>query len=319
MAVMRNEFTEAMKQDMYDYFLEAYPQKPPEYASIFEIVPSSASYEKFTSAVGLGELLEKPEHEDMKADKPMESYSIICKNRTFARVVPFSYETVEDTQKLQPIVQKTVATWAPQVIRAKEKFYASLYNYGAITAGNDVYNNTITGVIDDSTTTSIYDGKVWFDTDHPDRVGNTYSNFNSSYSLTSANLKTVYSQFTDTLNKDERGQIMEHTPDALIHPPALKFTAQEILESTLVPGVTNNTKNVLQSILPPLSWSYLTDADGWFVSKLKMGKMATDRKTPVLDFWKDELNLGHYASIVVRFGGAITNFRFDIGCNLDTT
>lgn len=312
MAVMRNEMTENMKQDMYDYYFESYPQIPPTYEQIFEVVPSQAAYEQFTSAIGLGELLEKPEGEDMKADKPMESYTIVCKNKTFARTVPFSYESVEDSQKIVPLVQSTVATWAPQVITTKEKFYASMYNKGAFSAGHSVFNNTITGVVTDSTGDLAYDNKAWFATNHADKVGNTYSNYNSSYTLTSDNLKTVYETFTITNAKDERGGEIDLMPDALIIPRNLKFTAQEILNSTLVPGVTNNTTNVLNSILPIVDWAFLTDTDGWFMTKLKMGKMATDRQGVSLDFWRDELNLGYYASIHVRFGGVPTNFRYDI-------
>lgn len=316
---MRNEFTENMKQDMYEYFIESYPQKPPKFETIYEVVQSEAAYEKFTSSIGLGELLEKPEDEDLVADKPMESYTIVCKNRTFGRTVKFSKESVEDSQKVRPLVQKKVATWAPEVYRTKEKFYARMYNNGSLSAGHAVFNNSITDVVTDATGNLAYDNKAWFSTTHADKVGNSYSNYNSSYSLTAANLKNVYNQYVISNAKDERGQVMEHAPDALILPPALKFTAQEILNSTLVPDVTNNTVNVLKSILPIVEWAYLTDADGWFMSKLLMGKMATDRQGVILDFWKDELSLGYHASINCRFGGAPTNWRFDIANNTSSS
>jgi hypothetical protein len=40
MAVKRSEFTEAMKDDMYSYLWESYPEKPPVWDTIFEVVPS---------------------------------------------------------------------------------------------------------------------------------------------------------------------------------------------------------------------------------------------------------------------------------------
>ena len=88
--VHRSQFTEAMKKDAYKYFWEAYPQVPTKWESIFDVVMSDAAYEKFTSAIGLGELLEKPEGEDLQADAPIESYTIVCKNRSFGRLVMFS-------------------------------------------------------------------------------------------------------------------------------------------------------------------------------------------------------------------------------------
>ncbi|MGK3945674.1 hypothetical protein ABK046_45935, partial [Streptomyces caeruleatus] len=85
-----------MKKDMYGYYFESYDTQPSVHEQVFEVVPSTGAYERFTSAIGLGELLEKPEGTDLQADAPMESYTIICKNRSFGRLVRFSYESVQD-------------------------------------------------------------------------------------------------------------------------------------------------------------------------------------------------------------------------------
>jgi len=50
-------------------------------------------------AIGLGELLETPEGEDIQAQVPIESYTIVVKNTKFAAEVRFSYESVSDSQK----------------------------------------------------------------------------------------------------------------------------------------------------------------------------------------------------------------------------
>ena len=70
--VRRSDFTEAMKKEMYPWYFESY-ETPTVYESLFDIQQSSAAYEKFASAIGLGDLLEKPEGEDLVADSPMES------------------------------------------------------------------------------------------------------------------------------------------------------------------------------------------------------------------------------------------------------
>jgi len=261
--------------------------------------------EKFTSAIGLGELLEKPEGEDLKTDAPLESYTIVCKNRSFGRIVRFSYETVKDAQKPANILADTVGSWGRMVPITKEKFYAKFFNYGAMTAGNDVFNNSITGVLTDSSGDLIYDGKAFFATDHPDRVGNTYSNYSASNSLTHSNLKTVYTTYTTTNNRDERGEVIDLLPDVLLIPPALKFTAQEILNTTLIPNSADNTTNVLAAIVEVLPWSYLTDTDGWFLGRRKMGLMATQREDVTIDFWQDETSKDYFASVFTRFGGCV--------------
>ena len=273
--------------------------------------------EQFTSAIGLGELLEKPEGEDMQTDTPIESYTIVCKNRSFGRIVRMSYETVADAQKVGNMLQTTVGTWGRQLPITKEKFYAKFFNHGALTAGrDDPFDNTITGVVTDSSGDFIYDSLPLFDTAHPDKVGNTYINYTETRALTAANIKTTYTTFTTTNNRDERGDIIDISPDTLLIPPALKFTADEILNSTLIPGSQDNDVNVLKSIVSPLQWHYLTDVDGWFLLKKKNGLMGTDRSDVTIDFWQDETSLDYFASIFTRFGGCSTNWRFLYACNI---
>jgi len=317
--ILRNAFTEGMKKQLYTYFWESYDETPPKYTEFFEVVNSDAAYEQFTSAIGLGELLEKPEDEDIQYDAPMESYTIICKNRSFARGVKFSYEAIQDSKQAGNLLQNSVGTWGGKLNVTKEKFYAKFFNYGAYSAGNDVFNNTISGLVTDSSGTLIYDGKALFATDHPDKVGGTYSNFESAYSLTHDNIKTVYTTFHVTNAKDERGDVVELQADTLLIPPALLWTAREILESTLIPGSMDNDTNVLKSILTPVTWRYLTDTDGWFMIQKGKGLMATNREEVSLDFWQDEQNKRYYASCFTRFGGCVTNWRYMFANNISTS
>jgi len=306
--VRRSEFTEAMKKDSYKYFWEAYPLTAPKWEELFDVVKSDAAYEQFSSAIGLGELLEKPEGEDLQADSPIESYTIICKNRSFGRLVRMSYETVKDAKKVGNMLSATVGTWGKQLPITKEKFYVKFFNNGV--AGSDVFNNSITGVIEDATGNNIYDNDKFFSTSHTSKAGTDYSNYDSTNNLTHDNLKSTYLIYTNTNNRDERDDIFDLSPDVLVIPPALKFTAQEILNSSLIPGSNDNDTNVLNSIITPMEWSYLTSTTEWFMGKKKQGLLATDREDVSLDFWQDETSKDYFASIFTRFGGCVTNFRY---------
>lgn len=308
-----------MKAQSYDWFWENYDEIPPRYEDIFEVVESNKAYEKFTSAIGLGDLLEKPEGTDLKTDKPIESYTIVCKNRTYGRKTQFTYETVQDTLAVQNLLADTVGSWGKSLPRTKDRWYSNFFNYGAATAGNAIFNNGITGVVDDSSGALIYDGEAWFDSAHPDKVGNTYANYTTTRALTHTNLQSTYVAYTTTNAKDESGNNVELMPDTLLIPPALRFTAQVILETTLLPGSMDNDTNVLSAIVNPVQWAHLTDTDGWFLGKAKKGLMATDRLDVMIDFWQDETNLDYYASIVTRFGGVITNWRYWYACNIATS
>lgn len=316
--VTRSQFTEKYKDNMYKWYFESYPLKAPVWGNLFEVVQSDSAYEMFTSAIGLGELLEKPEGEDIQEEAPMESYTIVCKNRSFARKVSFSYESVQDSKKGN-LLQQTVSTWGPAVALSKEKFYAKFFNNGALSAGHDVFDNTITSVVTDASGKLIYDSQPFFDTAHADKVGGSYSNYTASRSLTHDNLKTSYLTYTTTNNRDERGNPIELTPDTLLIPPALKFTAAVILNTSLIPGSQDNDTNVLAAIVQPMEWSYLDDTDGWFLGKAKMGLMATERETVNLDFWQDETNKDYFASIFARWGGAVVQWRYWMAMNIAST
>lgn len=316
----RSDFTQAMKREMYDYLLEweGYQEIQPVWEQLFDVMPSSAAYEQFDSAIGLGDLLEKPEGEDLVADAPMESYTIYCKNRTFGRQVRFTMESVEDNVRFGDTLRTFVQTWAKSLVRTKDRFYVKFFNKGALTAGHDVFNNTITGVVTDASGDLIYDGYPFFDTTHPDRVGNSYAN-HATAALSHDNLQTYWLTFTSTNNRDERGNEIELMPRVLVIPPALQFTARRILNTTQIPGSADNDINVLSGIIDPLVWQRLDDSDGWTMGVPKMGLIATDRITPVYDFYQDDTNLDYYATVWYRFGGCVTNWRFWMQLNTSTT
>lgn len=316
--VRRTDFTEAMKKEMYDYYLEweRYQEIAPVYESVFDIMPHNAAYELFNSAIGLGDLLEKPEGEDLKADAPLEGYTIYCKNRTFGRQVRFTMEHVQDNQKFPNFLQTVVGSWKESLARTKDRFYVNFFNKGALSAGHDVFNNTISGLVDDPTGDLIYDNNAFFDTDHPDKVANTYANLTVSRAFNHDNLETTWTTFTTTNNRDERGNEIELMPNVLIAHPSLRFTCDRVLKSANIPGSADNDINAMQNLVTPMYWQRLTDTDGWFLGALKMGLMGLDRMAPEFDFYQDETSKDYYATVIYRFGGCVTNWRFWYACNV---
>jgi phage major head subunit gpT-like protein len=182
-----------------------------------------------------------------------------------------------------------------------------------------VFNNTITGLIDDTSADVIYDNYPFFDTAHPDKVGATYSNHTASRALNHDNLETTWETYTATNNRDERGNEIEMMPNVLLIPAQLKFTADRILKSTNIPESADNDINALHGLVTPMVWQRLSDTDGWFLGVLKRGLMATDRMAPELDFYQDETSKDYYATIIYRFGGCVTNWRFWYACNVSAT
>ncbi len=317
--VRRTDFTAAMQRDMYDWMFQNYVEVNPVYAQVFKIVPSTSAFDQFTTAVGLGDLLEKPESEDLKADSPLESYTVVCKNRTFGRMVRFSMESIDDAQKGGNLLKSTVGTWSEALIRTKDRFYSKFFGKGAFTSGHEIFNNTIQGVVTDSSGNYIYDGKAFFASDHPDKVGNTYSNTAGSTSLTHTNLKTYYTTYSSTNAMDERGNEIENVPNVLIVKADEIFNARTILANTLIPGSQDNDMNVLASIVNILMWQRISGSNVWILGKLGSGLLATERMSPTIDFYQDETSKDYFATLVARWGGCVVDWRPWLGGNLSTS
>jgi len=275
--------------------------------------------EKFTVAVGLGDMLEKPEGTALKADNPLEAWTVVCKNRTFGRKVQFTYEAVEDAQKVDNFLKTSVGQWAESVDRSKDRWYVKFFSKGAFTAGHAVFNNTIPGVVTDSSADMIYDGQAFFGSAHPDQVGNTYNNTAGSTNLTHTNLKTYYETYTSTNAFDERGNEIVMEPDVLVIKPDNLFNARVILANTAIPGSADNDINVLAALVDLLVWRRISGTAIWILGKKKYGLMATERQGPVIDFYQDEETKDYFATIFLRWGGCVTDWRGHLAGNLSTS
>lgn len=73
---------------------------------------------------------------------------------------------------------------------------------------------------------------------------------------------------------DDRGDILNVMPDAILVPPELEDDAIVIARSTLDPTNANNAVNPQQGRFTNIVWHYLTDADAWFM--LDTGRMKRD-------------------------------------------
>lgn len=323
MAVTRNQFTEGMQKDAYKYYFESYDALPTVYDKIFEVTQSDSAFEKSTTAIRAGQPREKKVGDKILISNPMEGYTVYVKNRTFADGIEFTMEMTEDMSptKIANVVQEVARGWGEGVIAAKETYAAKLFNYGGYTAGNDVFNGTITGVVDDPTGDLCYDGKPFFalsGNNHPAKSGSTYYN-SLALALSSTNLQTAYNLMTVTNAYNERGEKVSIRPDTLLIPPNLRFTAKTILESDNIVSSANNDINVTKGIVTPIEWPYLTDTDAWFLGKAKTGLVWLERKEPVIDSYIDDSTKNTYVTIVARWGAGMTNWRYWVGSQLSTS
>ena len=322
---IRTDYTHAITEKLYDWYYESYDQLPSVHDKIFRKKESKAAYEASVSGVGMGKLQKQSaEMQSIQYRDPMEGYPVYGKNDTFTDGIKFSKQTVDDFPKsyIENILKETAGTWGEAVQATKEAFYADVFNKGAYTAGDAMFNASVAGFTDPSGNV-IYDGKCLFTPTGAKRSskgGGTYYNAIASAALTGANLKIAYDLMTVTNNRNERDLPVSIIPDTLLVPASLKFTAEEILKSEKEPYVTTNTTNVLRNIVNLVVWNaYLTDTNAWFLGCAHKCLIAMDREDTILDYFQDEDTKAFKANIWVRFGLKIDNWRFWVACNAETS
>lgn len=326
MGMIRSDFTQRMTDMMYEWTLESYDSLAPVYPQIFDVKEATkGSYDKSVVGVGLGKLTEKKEGEPIKYSKLSEGWEVITKYRTFADGVLFSMEAMEDDPiRAEGLLRDAIDNWNQLIINTKEEFAASFFNYGGFTAGHDVFNNSITGLVEDKSGNFVYDGKPFFNLTGNKRTaknGSEYYNAIATANLDSTNLQTAYTLMTNTNNRNERGEIVRIVPDTLLIPPTLKFTAASLLESTAITGGSSATltKNTVENLVKPIEWAYLTSSTAWYLGQAKKGLTWYERKVPVFDFYQDEDTKDYKLNVHARWGASVKNWRYWVGNNIATS
>ena len=317
----RAEFAKGMQKDLYKYMIEAeqYQQLTPVYPQLFEVKQLEGAYDSQTSAIGMGKLSERKERDDIKRSNPLEGFTVPIKARTFSDSFELSMETVEDftPSKLANVLMDIAKGWQQGIINTKEQFAAKFFNYGGYTAGHDVFNNSITGVVSDPTGDLGYDGKPFFalsGNNHPAKNGSTYYN-SLALAFSGTNLQTGYNLMTNTNNYDEKGEKIGLKPEIILYPSALRFTVDSVIRNT----DTANLKSNVENLVRPVEWQYLTDSDAWFLGVPKKGLVWYERKAPQISVYQDDKNKSYIVDIDTRFGAGMNNWRFWVGSQLSTS
>jgi len=303
------------EKDMYEAARESYREKPTMYQNIYSIPKKkpTGGGDKSTQILGASELDEhETENQDIKFDSPVLGWQFYVVYKTFSKGVPFSKNAVEDTVKLGNLLKDYANTWGRQVRVTKETWASRPFNRGGFTDGDSIFNGTW-GEETDGSGNLAYDSFPVFNLTGNARStkgGGTYYNAVASTTLTPDNFETLYNLMTATNNKDERDQLVENDCDTLLTKDgADHIKARIILKSTHMPGGQLNDINPYLDLVSPMKWAYL-DTGPWYVGKAKHPDWQFhDRQKPEIRFYRREENRGYRATIDVRIGIMIKNWR----------
>lgn len=313
------QFTEIAKKEAYPVIMDSYDSGgPPVYEQLVELeeigidnIDAVLGGMKGTTALGMGEPKERRPGQQFDEGRPGEGYTWYLKIREYAESLSIPYGLVDhlDT-RVGDYVAKQIASWGEGFKIVEEKFVAGMFMKGTLTAGSADYFDGSFAQNADPYPKFIYDGLPFFDGAHTQAAGTaTFSNIATSSALSAANLQTAYTTMTSTNAKNERNQDITIRPDVLVVPPALKFSAEQILNSTLLPGSANNDINPVNGLLRPVVWRYLTDdATQWILGQSMKGIKVVRSPIQVVA-WDDPSRQLMRVAVKRQFGAAVTNWR----------
>ncbi len=183
--------------------------------------------------------------------------SFYVANKSYAAGVEVDRDDLEDDQ---------IGLYRPRIRGLAEKYW--LHRFDQL---GDLLNN--------GATTTCWDGKYYFDDDHPLADSASVNDNLSSSALAEAAVQAAITQLRDM--KDTQGNKLHLNPTHLIFGNDLEWTATDILKQE---RQSTGESNVLRGMLQPLQISNMTAAS-WAVadlSKTLKPFMYQDRRAPDL-------------------------------------
>lgn len=325
MANKRENFPKAMINDSYDYAIEAYDDEKTTFDEISSVEDSKSSYEQYTTAIGPGEMDETEEGTEISDKGAIEGFTVHCANKKFTLKFPLSSESIDDNRKIDNFLKAWAQGLGESARTTKEKQHANLFNYGGFTAGHSTFLNDVNNVLTTSYGNKCYDTLPFFNLSNNLRTakhGGTYYNGVQTLNLNETNLQELYKLMAVTNAYNEAGVKVSIIPNILlVQQGSLNaFTAEKILNSPGSPDATHSgVANIWRTRLRLVTWPYLTTANAWFLGVAKKGIKSLSRKALTVDYYeKPEIDT-NYVRGIIRFGRAVTNFRYWVGANFATS
>jgi len=320
MAGLKKDQLALYTKDMYKAERETYKEIETKYDKVYSVKTGvKGSGDKVTQLLGASGLVRHTvENQDINFRAPVQGWEFLVKYHTYSDGLTLSKEAVEDTVKLGNLLKELAGTWGKQVRVAKETLGALVFNKGGDLLGEWVFNGTHTGQTD-SSGDMMYDSEPLFNLTGNTRAtknGGTYYNSIASLTLNPENFETLYNLHVATNNRDERDIIVQNPCDSiLVQAGADRFTAERIFFTPKTQGVPNSTLNDINPyygiIKNIIDWDYLNDTSSpFYIGKARSSDFQFhERQAPEIRFFRDEVNRSYKASIDIRIGILLKNWR----------
>lgn len=244
MALTRSDVPKLLEDGLKTVFFEALDSTVGTSERITTVIASESDQETYS---WLGGTPVMREFVDERMPLGLQEHHYTIRNRTWESSIAVERAAVEDDKYGQ--IRLRVQDLARETRRHVDELVFTLLR--------------------DGFTAKCYDGRSFFDDQHPGCSG-TQSNLGGA-ELDAASLQAAITAMMKF--RDDRGRFLGIVPDLLVVPPELQWTAMELLESAYRPedGPTavQPVSNVLRGRLDLLVSPYLTYPGDWFVLSTK--------------------------------------------------
>ena len=205
-------WAKGLVEDSYDFMIDAYDSTKGKVDEIYEVKSKSqGGYDQRTSWIAAGVLEQKTGADDMNVTyrRPSEGYTAYAVYRNFTDGVELNLTEVDDMpkNKAKDLINDHVKSWGVKMRLTEDKFGASLFKNGGLTAGHADFN-AVYGANSFVTNSLAYDSKPAFAAAGNTRTskgGGTY--FNAlGVGLNVTNLGALYDRVFVENAYDERDE-----------------------------------------------------------------------------------------------------------------
>lgn len=296
--IQSGNFGRLLEPGLRKLFFETYKEKPEQYSKFMNVQRSSKAVEVDARMGGFSMWNKKGTLDSTEYEGALPPEEKFYKHETFSKGFIIEKEMVDDEKF------NTIAKYPKALARAARATIESL--------AASVLNESFTAKADN------WKGEALIG-DHQRLDGGTTTNYIGKLTLSEQNLEIAMKLASEQV--DERGLKIQMTPDTLIIPRKLEFTAEKIVKSVHLPGTDYNDVNPMQGRFKIVVLDYIDPAleNCWWLLDSTMN--------PLNWFWRERLNFkGYHTDFdtdAVKFKGRFrcscgwTDHRGILGANPD--
>jgi len=276
MAISRAQMLKELLPGLNALFGLEYEKYEDEHTMIYETETSERSFEEEVKLAGFSAAPVKSEGAGVSFDSAQETFTARYDHETISLAFSITEEAMEDNL-YDTLSARYTKALARSMAYTKQVKAASRLNTGFTS-----YNSG--------------DGVTLFSTSHPLASGGTNSNRPSvAADLNETSLEQAIIDIA--AYEDEKGLLISARPVRLIVPPALMFTADRLLETTLRTSTADNDINAIRNMgAIPDGYAvnhYLTDTDAWFIITDVPNGMKHFERSPMTTSMDGDFNTGN--------------------------